>query len=313
MSDLALVTGGAGFLGSHLCDKLLGAGHRVLCLDNFVTGDRANIAHLAAHEDFTFVEHDIIEPFEAPEPPSEVFHLASPASPPAYLRLPIETLEVGSIGTKNALEIARRAGARILFTSTSEIYGDPEISPQPESYRGSVSCTGPRSVYDEAKRYGEALVMAYRRHFDVDTRIVRIFNTFGPRLKPEDGRAVSNFTKQALAGEPLTIYGDGSQTRSFCYVSDLIDGLLALMASDHPDPVNIGSTDERTILEVAKLVLERTESDSSLEFHPLPEDDPLQRRPDISLAKEVLGWAPQVPFEEGLDLTVDWFRSLSGT
>ena len=311
MSDLALVTGGAGFLGSHLCDKLLGAGHRVLCLDNFVTGDRSNVAHLEEDSRFSLVEHDIIQPFEAPEAPGLVFHLASPASPPAYLRLPVETLEVGSVGTKNALEIARRAGARLLFTSTSEIYGDPEISPQPETYRGSVSCTGPRSVYDEAKRYGEAMVMAYRRHHGVDTRIVRIFNTFGPRLKPEDGRAVSNFIKQALAGEPLTIYGDGSQTRSFCFVSDLIDGLMALMTSAYQEPVNIGSTDERTILEVAELVKVKTDSESPIEFHPLPEDDPLQRRPDISLADQVLGWAPKVSFEDGLDTTVEWFRSLN--
>ncbi len=297
-------------MGSHLCDRLLGSGHRVLCLDNFITGNRENVAHLLDEPDFTFVEHDIIGPFEAPEPPAFVFHLASPASPPAYLRWPIETLEVGSVGTKNALEIARRAGARFLFTSTSEIYGDPEVSPQPERYRGSVSCTGPRSVYDEAKRYGEALVTAYRRHHDVDTRIVRIFNTFGPRLKPEDGRAVSNFIKQALAGEPLTIYGDGSQTRSFCYVSDLIDGLVALMESDHAEPVNIGSPDERTILEIAELILAKTGSTSTIEFHPLPEDDPLQRKPDISLARDVLGWAPQVSLEDGLDLTLDWFRSL---
>jgi len=310
MTRLVMVTGGAGFLGSQLCDRLLERGDRVLCLDNLVTGDKANISHLLDRDDFAFVEHDIIQPYAPTESPAEVWHLASPASPPAYMRLPIETLEVGSVGTKNALEIARRAEARFLFTSTSEIYGDPEISPQPESYRGSVSCIGPRSVYDEAKRYGEAMVMAYRRYHDVDTRIVRIFNTFGPRLKPEDGRAVSNFTKQALAGEPLTIYGDGSQTRSFCYVSDLIEGLLALMASDHPDPVNIGSTDERTILEVAKLVLERTGSQSPIDFHPLPEDDPLQRRPDISLAREVLGWSPRVSFEEGLDRTVDWFRNL---
>lgn len=310
MTRSVMVTGGAGFLGSHLCDRLIAAGDRVLCLDNLVTGDEANIAHLLGRDDFIFVKHDIIDPYEPDEPPSEIYHLASPASPPAYLRLPIETLEVGSIGTKNALEIARRAGARLLFSSTSEIYGDPEVSPQPETYRGSVSCTGPRSVYDEAKRYGEALVMAYRRHHGVDTRIVRIFNTFGPRLKPEDGRAVSNFIKQALAGEPLTIYGDGSQTRSFCYVSDLIEGLVALMASNHPEPVNIGNTDERSILEMAKLVLERTGSASPIEFHPLPEDDPLQRRPDISLAGEVLGWAPQVPFEEGLDRTIEWFRGL---
>ena len=310
MTRLVMVTGGAGFLGSHLCDRVLAAGDRVLCLDNLLTGDKANIEHLLERDDFTFVEHDIIEPYDPPEAPDEVWHMASPASPPAYLRHPIATLEVGSVGTKNALEIARRAGARFLFTSTSEVYGDPEISPQPESYRGSVSCTGPRSVYDEAKRYGEALVMAYRRHHDVDTRIVRIFNTFGPRLKPEDGRAVSNFVKQALAGDPLTIYGDGSQTRSFCYVSDLIDGLLALMAGDHPGPMNIGSTDERTILEVAKLVLERTGSHSRIETHPLPEDDPLQRRPDISLAREVLGWSPTVPFEAGLDRTVEWFRTL---
>jgi len=310
MKELALVTGGAGFLGSHLCDRLLAEGYRVLCLDNFATGDAANVAHLSDNADFELVDHDITEPYLEAEPPAIVFHLASPASPPAYLSLPIETLEVGSAGTKNALEIARRAGALFLITSTSEVYGDPEVSPQPETYRGSVSTTGPRSVYDESKRYAEALVMAYHRTHGVDTRIVRIFNTFGPRLKPEDGRAVSNFIKQALEGEPLTVYGDGSQTRSFCYVDDQIDGILLLARSDYRLPVNIGNPDERTILEVAELVKQKTGSDSPIVFEPLPEDDPLQRRPDLTLAAEVLGWQPRVPFEEGLDATIEWFRSL---
>jgi nucleoside-diphosphate-sugar epimerase len=304
-----LITGGAGFLGSHVCDALLARGDHVTCIDNYITGDRSNLEHLFAHDRFTLIEHDIRRPFEAPANFDVVMHLASPASPPAYLAAPIETLEVGSIGTRNALEIARTSGAAFLLTSTSEVYGDPEVSPQPETYRGSVSTTGPRSVYDESKRYAEALTMAYHRTHGIDTRIVRIFNTYGPRLAPGDGRAIPNFIKQALQGIPLTVYGDGTQTRSFCYVEDMVRGIIALLGSSETEPVNIGSPDERTILQVAKLVIEKTDSSSGIEMQPLPTDDPLQRRPDISKAREVLGWEPSVDLSEGLDLTIEWFRS----
>ncbi len=309
MSDLALVTGGAGFLGSHLCDRLLVEGYRVLCVDNFATGGRSNVAHLDDNPSFELLDHDITKPFTPEERPAVVFHLASPASPPAYYRLPIETLEVGSIGTKNALEVARQTGARFLLTSTSEVYGDPEITPQPETYNGNVSCTGPRSVYDEAKRYAEALVTAYRRLYGMETRTVRIFNTYGPRLQPDDGRAISNFIKQALSGEPLTVYGDGSQTRSFCYVSDLIEGILALARSDFAEPVNIGNPDERTILDIAHTVQRLTGTDSPIEFHPLPQDDPMQRCPDINRARTILGWEPSVSLEDGVEKTIRWFSS----
>ena len=308
MSSFALVTGGAGFVGSHLCDRLLADGYRVLCIDNLSTGSAGNVAHLDGNAKFTLVDHDITKPYLPPEAPDVVFHLASPASPPAYLRMPIETLEVGSVGTRNALEIARMAGARFLFTSTSEVYGDPEISPQPETYNGNVNCTGPRSVYDEAKRYGEALVSAYQRSFGVDTKIARIFNAYGPRLHGHDGRVVPNFIRQALAGEPLTVYGDGSQTRSFCYVSDLIDGLIALANSDCSAPVNLGHPHERTIIEIVEAVRSLTNTTSRVEFLPLPGDDPLQRCPDITRARELLGWEPKVPLEEGVAKTIAWFR-----
>ncbi|HVM35646.1 MAG TPA: UDP-glucuronic acid decarboxylase family protein [Actinomycetota bacterium] len=307
MTDTALVIGGSGFLGSHLCDRLIDEGARVVCLDNFLTGAYDNIRHLIDHRAFRLVEHDIREPYAADEPLAFVFHLASPASPPAYMRYPIETLEVGSIGTKNALEIARRAEARFLFTSTSEVYGDPEVSPQPESYRGNVSTTGPRSVYDEAKRYGEALVTAYRRSYGLETRIVRIFNTYGPRLHPNDGRAVSNFITQALRNEPITVYGDGSQTRSFCYVSDQVEGIVAVARGGYAEPINIGNPDERTILEIAEIIRDKTKTSSDIRFEALPEDDPLQRRPDVSLARRVLGWEPRVSFDEGIDETLRWF------
>jgi dTDP-glucose 4,6-dehydratase len=309
MMDTALVIGGCGFLGSHVCDCLINEGSRVVCVDNFLTGTYDNVRQLIDHSRFRLVEHDIREPYAPDEPLAFVFHLASPASPPAYMRHPIETLEVGSIGTKNALDIAQAAGARFLFTSSSEVYGDPEVSPQPESYRGNVSTTGPRSVYDEVKRYGEALVMAYRRSFGVETRIVRIFNTYGPRLQSNDGRAVSNFITQALRNEPLTVYGDGSQTRSFCYVSDQVDGILAAARGGYAEPINIGNPDERTILEIAQIIREKTKTSSDIRFEPLPEDDPLQRRPDISLARRVLGWEPRVSFEEGIDETLKWFGS----
>jgi nucleoside-diphosphate-sugar epimerase len=304
-----LITGGAGFLGSHVCDALIGRGDEVVCLDNYITGARSNVEHLLGHERFSLAEHDIRSPFPLDAKVDIVLHLASPASPPAYLAAPIETLEVGSLGTRNALELAREHGARFLLASTSEVYGDPEVSPQPETYRGSVSTTGPRSVYDESKRYAEALVMAYHRSYGLETRIVRIFNTYGPRLAPGDGRALSNFIKQALQNVPLTVYGDGLQTRSFCYVDDLVGGILALVDSDEVEPVNIGNPDERTILEVAKLVIEKTGSRSAIEMHPLPVDDPLQRRPDIAKAKALLGWEPRVALTDGLDRTIEWFRS----
>ena len=310
MSAHVLVTGGAGFLGSHICDALLERGDRVTAVDNYITGHVSNLSHLTDHDRFTLIEHDMRGPLTLQTRVDVVLHLASPASPPAYLAAPIETLEVGSIGTQNALELARVSEARFLLTSTSEVYGDPETSPQPETYRGNVSTIGPRSVYDEAKRYAETLTMAYHRTHGVDVRIARIFNTYGPRLAPGDGRAIPNFIKQALEGTPLTVYGDGSQTRSFCYVDDLVRGILLLLESDVVEPVNLGNPDERPILEVAKLIVEKTGSTSGIQLHPLPTDDPLQRCPDITKAREVLGWDPHVGLSEGLDRTIAWFRSL---
>jgi dTDP-glucose 4,6-dehydratase len=304
-----LVTGGAGFLGSHVCDRLLAAGREVVCLDNFITGSKRNVAHLENERAFTLVEHDITKPYVADPQPSLVLHMASPASPPAYLANPIPTLETGSVGTINALNIARAAGASFLLTSTSEVYGDPEVNPQPESYLGNVSCTGPRSVYDEAKRFAEAATMAYNRSYGLDTRILRIFNTYGPRLSPGDGRAVSNFIKQALDGQPLTIYGDGSQTRSFCYVDDLVDGIFRLTETSEADPINLGNPDERSIGELAELVIELTGSTSKIEYLDLPQDDPKVRCPDIARARSVLGWEPKVSLEDGLARAIEWYRS----
>ena len=304
---VALVTGGAGFIGSHLCDRLIADGWRVACVDNFVTGAKDNVVHLADNDAFELIEHDICEPLDLGIEPSVVWHLASLASPEAYFAKPIETLEVGSVGTKNMLDLARGSGARFVFTSTSEVYGDPEVTPQPESYRGNVSPIGRRAVYDESKRYAEALTMAYYRD-GLDVRIARVFNTYGPRLQPGDGRAVSNFIRQALAGEPVTVYGDGSQTRSFCYVDDMVAGLLALSTNDEIGPVNLGNPDERTIRDVAELVIERTKSSSQIELRPLPEDDPRRRCPDISLARTRLSWSPTVALEDGIDRTIQWFR-----
>jgi dTDP-glucose 4,6-dehydratase len=305
-----LVTGAAGFLGSHLTDRLLGEGHTVVGVDNLSTGDRENIAHLAGEPSFQFVEHDICQPF-GPDfnagALDYVFNMASPASPPEYLRLGIETLRVGSIGTENSLEVAARHGAGFLQASTSECYGDPLEHPQTEEYWGHVNPVGPRSVYDESKRYAEALVMAYHRYRGVDTRLARIFNTYGPRLHPSDGRVISNFMMQALRGEPLTIYGDGSQTRSFCYVDDLIEGILRLSRSSEHMPVNIGNPTEFTILECAEAVLEVTGSKSELRFEPLPQDDPARRRPDIAKARALLGWEPQVSLLDGLKKSLDFF------
>ena len=306
----AVVTGGAGFLGSHLCDLLRSRGYEVVAVDNLLTSSGANVEHLADDGGFTFVEHDVTTGIPVDGAVDAVLHLASPASPPEYLAHPFETLEVGSTGTRHALDLARATGARFLLASTSEIYGDPLVHPQPESYFGNVNSVGPRAVYDEAKRYAEAITMAYHREHGVDTKIVRIFNTYGPRLNPADGRVVSNFLAQAMRGEPITVYGDGKQTRSFCYVSDEVEGLAALLESEHVGPMNIGNPDEFTMLDLAEMVLEVTGASSELVFEPLPADDPKQRRPDISLAGEVLGWHPRVDLREGLARTHDWYRRL---
>ncbi len=303
-----LVTGAAGFLGSHLTDRLLGEGHTVLGVDNLSTGSMENIAHLAGESRFRFEQRDICKPFD-PGPVDYVFNMASPASPPEYLRLAIETLRVGSAGTENTLEIAAKYGVGHLHASTSECYGDPLQHPQTEDYWGNVNPVGPRSVYDEAKRYAEALVMAYHRSRKVNTHLVRIFNTYGPRLHPSDGRVISNFMMQALLGKPLTVYGSGDQTRSFCYVSDLIEGILRLSRSDEHMPVNIGNPDEFTILECAQAVLTATGSSSELRFEPLPEDDPTRRRPDITRARTLLGWEPRVALKEGLALSLEFFKT----
>ena len=303
-----LVTGAAGFLGSHLTDRLLGEGHQVIGVDNLATGSLDNLEHLAREPRFRFLELDICAPFE-PGRVDYVFNFASPASPPEYLRLAIETLRVGSVGVENTLEVARRYDAGFLHASTSECYGDPLEHPQTESYWGHVNPVGPRSVYDEAKRYAEAFVMAYHRSRGVNTHLVRIFNTYGPRLQPEDGRVISNFMMQALRGEPLTIYGDGSQTRSFCYVDDLIDGILLLSRSDEHFPVNIGNPSEFTILECAQAVLEATGSKSELRFEALPVDDPTRRCPDITKARTLLGWQPRTSLSEGLAKSLDFFKN----
>jgi dTDP-glucose 4,6-dehydratase len=303
-----LVTGVAGFLGSHLCDALLADGHSVVGVDNFSTGRAINLAHLRNEPRFTVLERDICEPFDAGAIDC-LFNFASPASPADYLRLGPETLRAGSSGTQNALQLARKYGARFLHASTSECYGDPEVHPQPETYWGRVNPIGPRSVYDEAKRFSEALVMAYQRYHGVDTRMVRIFNTYGPRLRPSDGRVISNFMMQALLGEDLTVYGDGSQTRSFCYVSDLVDGVLCLARSGETLPVNIGNPEEWTILECAREVLFVTGSHSRIRHEPLSQDDPTQRRPDITRARSILGWQPSVSLRRGLELSLDYFRA----
>ena len=311
MTKSALVTGAAGFLGSHLTDRLLGEGYLVLGIDNLSTGDPGNLAHLANDSRFRFEQRDICASFDLGNV-DYVFNLASPASPPEYLRLGIETLRVGSLGVENTLQIAAKYGAGFLHASTSECYGDPLEHPQPETYWGNVNPVGPRSVYDEAKRFGEAMVMAYHRSRGVNTRMVRIFNTYGPRLHPGDGRVISNFMMQALRGEPLTIYGDGSQTRSFCYVDDLIEGIVRLSRSDEHLPVNLGNPDEYTILECARAVLEATASKSELSYVELPEDDPTRRRPDITKARTLLGWEPSVGLMEGLKRSLGFFKSRIG-
>jgi len=305
-----VITGAAGFLGSHLTDRFLADGHEVLGLDNFLTGRPENIAHLADEPRFRFVEADVSEPVAVDGAVDGVLHFASPASPPDYQAHPVETLKVGSAGTLHTLELARQHGARYFLASTSEVYGDPLVHPQPESYWGNVSSTGPRSMYDEAKRFAEAAVMTYHRHHGLDTRIVRIFNTYGPRMRPEDGRVVSNFIVQALQGRALTVYGDGRQTRSFCYVSDLIDGIVRLFHSDRHEPTNVGNPVEFTMLELAERVLALTGSSAAVEHRPLPEDDPKVRQPDITIARTVLGWEPAVPLADGLARTVEWFRGV---
>ncbi len=299
-----LVTGGAGFLGSHLCDELLARGNRVICVDNLKTGSLKNIEHIRVPE-FVHLNTDIIEPYFVQEPVDFVYHLASPASPIDYLRLPLHTLKVGSYGTHHTLGLAKAKRARFLISSTSEVYGDPLEHPQAETYWGHVNPVGPRGVYDEAKRYAEALVMAYHRQQGVDTAIMRIFNTYGSRMRPHDGRAIPTFLRQALANRPITVFGDGSQTRSFCYVSDLIRGMIALAESGHHDPVNVGNPDEFTLLELAETVKELTDSGSEIVYEALPTDDPKQRRPDISLARELLGWSPEVSLREGLQRTIE--------
>jgi len=300
MVSTAVVSGGAGFLGSHLCDHLLAKGHRVICLDNLDTGSLQNIEHLRNGEDFLFVNHDVTEPFFLEERVDYVFHLASPASPIDYLRLPLHTLKVGSYGTHNMLGLAKFKRARFLIASTSEVYGDPQVHPQPETYWGHVNPIGPRGVYDEAKRYAEALVMAYHRQQGLDTCIARIFNTYGPRMRPHDGRAIPTFIRQALENKPLTVFGDGSQTRSFCYVDDLIRGLYALGTGGEHLPVNIGNPHEMTLLELAEAVIRATGSKSEIVFEALPVDDPQVRQPDITRARQVLGWEPEVDLDEGL-------------
>jgi dTDP-glucose 4,6-dehydratase len=304
----ALVTGGAGFVGSHLCERLLSEGYEVVCLDNLISGDLENIAPFLTHAvDFEYVDHDISAPIDIQGELDEVYHFASPASPADFERIPVEILRVGSLGTHHCLELALARGARFMLASTSEVYGDPLVHPQREDYRGNVSTTGVRSVYDEAKRFAEALTMAYHRHHRLDTRIVRIFNTYGPKMRAEDGRMVPNFIRQSLAGEPLTVYGDGTQTRSVQYVDDLIEGVIRLMRSGETRPVNIGNPVEYSVSEVATLIIELSGSDSEVSHQPLPEDDPKQRRPDITRAREVLGWEPQTGARAGLAKTLAWF------
>ena len=305
-----VITGGAGFLGSHLCDRLLAEGAEVLCVDNFVTGRKDNVQHLVDHPAFSLLDTDVSEALEVEGAVDAVLHFASPASPPDYLRLPIETMKVGAYGTHNALELARAHDARFLLASTSEVYGDPLVNPQPETYWGNVNPIGPRAVYDEAKRFAEALTLAYHRAHDLDVGIVRIFNTMGERMRTDDGRAVPTFIAQSLAGEPMTVHGDGSQTRSVGYVSDLVEGVWRLLQSDVTDPVNIGNPEEHTVLQLAHAVAEAVGVQPEIRFVDRPVDDPSQRRPDITRARELLGWEPEVSLQEGLGRTAAWFRAM---
>ena len=304
----AVVTGGAGFLGSHLCDALIERGCRVVCVDNLITGDEANIRHHGDDARFAFMRRDVIEPFDIAGPVDCVLHFASPASPVDFPRYPVEILRVGSAGTYNALELARAKQARFLLASTSEVYGDPEVHPQTEEYHGNVNPIGPRSCYDESKRFAEAMTATYRRVHGVDAKIARIFNTYGPRMRLDDGRVVPNFIAQALRGEPVTVYGDGSHTRSFCYVTDLVDGVLRLLDSEESGPINIGNGDEKPVIDLARVIISLTGSRSELRFVPSPEGDPKSRRPDLTRARERLGYEPRVAFDEGLSRTIEWFR-----
>ncbi len=307
---VSVVTGGAGFLGSHLCDRLLKEGFKVICVDNLITGNINNIAHLAGNEDFSFVKHDITNYIFLPGRIDYILHFASPASPIDYLKLPIQTLKVGSLGTHKVLGLAKEKKARVLLASTSEVYGDPEVHPQTEDYWGYVNPIGPRGVYDEAKRFAEAITMAYHRYHGVDTRIVRIFNTYGPRMRLDDGRALPAFVGQALRGEDITVFGDGSQTRSFCYVSDLVDGIFKLLTSNETDPVNIGNPDEISIKEFAEEVIKITGTKSKIVYKDLPEDDPKVRQPDITKARKILGWEPKVDRNSGLKITIEYFKEV---
>lgn len=306
---VSLVTGGAGFLGSHLCDRLLSEGHRVIVIDNLITGSVDNIAHLAGNPDFRYIKQDVTQYLYIPDKVDYVFHMASPASPIDYLELPIQTMKVGALGTHNALGLARSKGAAFLLASTSECYGDPLVHPQSEDYWGNVNPIGPRGVYDEAKRFAEALTMAYHRYHNMDTKIVRIFNTYGPRMRLRDGRVVPAFIGQALTGQSITVFGDGSQTRSFCYVSDLIDGIFRLMMSRFHEPVNIGNPHEMTIKQFAEAIRDRIAPDTQIVYKPLPVDDPKVRQPDITRARRELGWEPKVAFDEGIAKTIEYFRS----
>jgi dTDP-glucose 4,6-dehydratase len=307
-----MITGAAGFLGSHLCERFLGDGHEVVGIDNFITGSPDNIAHLSGNPGFEFIRHDVTNFIHVPGPLDGVLHFASPASPIDYLELPIQTLKVGSLGTHKTLGLAKEKRARYLIASTSEVYGDPQVHPQPETYWGHVNPVGPRGVYDEAKRFAEAMVMAYHRYHGIDTRIVRIFNTYGPRMRPNDGRVVSNFIVQALRSEPLTVYGDGGQTRSFCYAADEVEGIYRLFMSDYVMPVNIGNPNEFTVRQLAERVLALTGSPSVIENQPLPSDDPKVRKPDITVARRELGWEPKVQLDEGLEKTIPYFRERVG-
>jgi dTDP-glucose 4,6-dehydratase len=304
-----LITGGAGFLGSHLCDRFIAEGHEVVCMDNFITGSPENVAHLVGHERFSLVKHDVSNYVYVAGDLDYILHFASPASPIDYLQLPIQTLKVGALGTHNLLGLAKNKGARLLLASTSEVYGDPLTHPQREDYWGNVNPVGSRGVYDEAKRFAEAITMAYHRYHGVETRIVRIFNTYGPRMRIDDGRALPTFMSQALRGEPITVFGDGSQTRSFQYVDDLVEGIYRLLLSDETEPVNVGNPDEITIEEFAEEIIRLTDSGSTVTYEPLPADDPKIRQPDITKAREILGWAPRVDRAEGLKRTLDYFRA----
>jgi dTDP-glucose 4,6-dehydratase len=303
-----LITGGAGFIGSHLCERLLREGHRIICLDSLITGQMKNIEPLLKNSKFKFIRHDVTKYIDIDDKIDYVLHFASPASPLDYLQFPIQTLKVGSLGTHNALGVAKAKGAKFLLASTSEVYGDPFLHPQPESYWGNVNPVGVRGCYDEAKRFAEAITMAYHRVHKIDTRIVRIFNTYGERMRRQDGRVIPNFIEQALRGRPLTVYGRGTQTRSFCYVDDLIDGIVKLMYSKYNLPLNLGNPDEMTMIELARLIIKITDSKSKIEFRSLPQDDPKQRRPDITAVKKLLNWKPAVRLEDGLKRTIEWFR-----